>query len=1574
MRYRLHFWLLASVLSLALFGRASAQEAKTIYAVIDDDDPGKGIYTMQLGDTLGGEKLFMQLNCDKVGTGLLLGNTYYYIDYSQVYNGYKVNGLYSVDMDSKAVKLIADYGGVEQGPIAGCFSYDYQSKTMYGLDFFNGGSNLVTVDLESGVITKTNPLTYDVLNAAAKKNGNEQIHVMTSTYDGDFYGVSYWGALYKINQHTGYCTYIADLDYNPGQAFMYTGDCLFYDNETDQLYMRFTSYDWATSQWLYEMVKIDKANGHVTRFASWPKAMIYNGICVPFIVAEASAPATVQNLKMVNGADGALSTTLEWDNPSKTYGRGGTLEDLDYVLVFRNGELRDSIVNPAIGGHQTWTDGNIAERGYYTYKIVPGNDMGRGDRMTVSSYVGKGDPLGVTDAKAVANGSGAEVSWTAPTEGRFNSYINTASLNYDVIRYKNSETDGKKVAQGLKATRFADTTIDSLAKYTYAIVPHTDNAMGDTVRTATAVFGPAITLPHTFGFNSQDEFDVWTTIDADGNGMTWSWSSGIMGTMKGAAVSYNYDQIPAADWLISPQMKFEAGKRYKVTFDVKTGDKRVPEIIAVSFGNGTTIESQDSIKQFVVNADSIVNLRSNLPALSAAGERNVGLYCRSNVYGFNTTVGNVVVSEDHEGYVAGRVTSDGKPVAGALVIANGGQFTATTDADGAFSLDYLPEGSYSIDVRALGFEDASASATVAQYDTTACDVEMQPLPVYTVSGTVKDVGGDPVAGANVTLGGYDNREATTDAQGRFEFAGVYKNGNYTVKITKNKLLEGNKNFGVEADTDLGTIVLEDNIKPAGKVTVKDNKTTSTVEWKAPANDAVSQRIDDGTLTTSVGIENATDKTMFGVVKREPSTVSGVDFYIDGTSSIKHYSVDVNVFNLDENGNPTDSLLYREAYVPVEDGQWNSHMFPAPVDAPNGYYLALSYSGYLLVGIDGAGDSERWPFVEGVNCFTPDYTTGNYLYLEGQSNSAYHHNFLIRPFAAPYSVPEDATEFKSKRANLTFAGEKREGVALDSKEYSEDAKKAAEKAEPMRTPQSRIRYNVYRSASSDMGDESKWKLLSKEQQARSYEDSEWPSLKQGVYAYAVKAVYTGGKVATAVLSDTVGNKMNATVRFHITTNTPDNESYGAKVTMVNGGGAHVSTGYADENGDVTLNNVWKGDYDITVSLDGFKPYTASEKIDGKDNFEFSCSLDEDRVKPKNLVIDDGKTADEKVFIWNYPDVFFDDFESYPDFEINPSGAIAWQYVDGDETETGMFTGYEWPGMGGKMAFMVFNPKATTPAVYGVLPGLEAYSGDKFLSDWASYGVQNDDWVITPKLHFAKDFKFTFQVANYDGGYPESIEVGYSTTDAQPESFTMVQDSMAVPLYGYYSLLSYDIPKDAKYVAIRCISDQKRVLRIDDIRFGLADALNVPAYLARPASNMQKSPSLDGLYEVYLDGKKVAQQDQNEYTFSGLSNGRHTAGVVASYTSGKTEMSTIEFDVTATGISNVGGNGLKATVEGRTLVIEGDYDSVALYSANGAVQPMQQTAAGRYRLDGVKSGIYIVKIVSGGKANTMKVTLK
>ena len=1580
MKHKSHYLLVALLALLSWTGNATAKDVRTAFAMCDDETLGKGIWNFDIGDTVNNFQKKQALSFDRVCGSYLLNNKFYYLEYSQQTYGYNSIGFYAYDLDANTVKQIGDYGNQASGPCASHFAYDCQSKTLYALDALMSGHGLSKIDLETGTISKVCDFTMDGWPAKAAqydKGWITDINAIAINYDGDMYGVSYWGGLYKINQITGECHYIGELDYNPDNAYMYNNNCLFFDNDSGELYFRVFTYYGDK----YEMLKIDMKTAHVTKVAKLPMNSAFDGIYLPFTVAEASAPAKVQNLKITRGDKGALNATLEWDNPSKTYGRGGTLENLDSVIIMRDGVRVGKIDKPAIGGHQTWTDNNITTRGYYTYKIIPANEAGNGDRASIGTYIGAGDPIAPTSIKLVADGDNGKLTWTAPAQGKLESWIDVSSLNYDIIRYKNSETAGDTIARAYDKTTYIDSTITEMGKFYYKVVPHTSTSTGDAAQSDAAIIGPAYTLPHTFAFESSDEFNLWTTIDANGNGTTWAWADGNYGSIKGASCQYYYDEEPAADWLISPNINFKAGKRYKVTFDAKSGSKKVPEILAVSFGQGNTIAQQDSINQFDIVSDATLHLRANLPVAKTDGKYNIGFLYRSVYANYKLTIGNVQISEDHEGNVSGTVTCGGKAIAGATVICDDGQFTATTDAKGTYTINYLTAGNHNITVKCMGYEDATATTAITEYETAKCDIALNALPTYAVSGTVKDIAGDPVAGAEVEISGYNGYSATTGSDGKFTVAQVFKNDNYAINITKNKLVSAQKNFGVTANTDLGDIILLDNHKKPGKVTVvATDSTSANVTWNSPDNDATVQRIDDGKMTTEVGLNSGTSNSVFGVVKRTPSIVGGVQFYLDGTSSVTHYSVNLFIFDLDAKGNPTNKILYKNTYVPVTDGQWNTYTLPASVDAPNGYFVAISYDGFIGIGLDGGGDTTKYPFAKNTNCFASDYTTGTFGYIDAQSTEAFHRNFMMRPIAAPYTVDDDSTEFMAPRKPFIFNNNsKSEETELNS--FSKTAtKNIAEPAEtsfdgPRKTIQNRIRYKVYRLKAADLSDESKWTELSSGQKARQYFDTSWNHLSQGVYAYAVKAIYTGDTVTEASLSDTIGNKMQTTVKIHLTTNTPDNEAYGAKVLLMTGGGRHIYSGFANENGDVTIPGVWKGTYSASITLDGFKGIDTTFVMDKTSAYSFSFELKENQIKPFNLIIEDKAVPTEKDFIWNYPDVFFDDFEGHENFAINSPGTIGWQYVDGDAGETGGFTDYTWTNEFKPMAFMVFNASATTPSMYDDIYALHANSGSKCLTDWAPQDIQNNDWIITPKLHFQKDFKFSFYAASYDYSYLESFGVGYSTTDANPASFTMIEDSTSAQ--SYWEQHTYDIPQNAKYVAIHCNSNGKRVFLLDDIRFGLEGAMAAPAYLSRitGASNApRKSPAIDGLYEIYLDGQKVAQQDNTLYTFTGLTNGKHTAGVIASYTSGKTEMSTIDFIVdTSTGISTVT-DGMLVSVNNRLLTINGSYDKVEIFNATGVAEPLQKMSDGRFSLRSLPSGVYMVNVYNGSAEKTMKFVIR
>ncbi|MGP3957368.1 S8 family serine peptidase [Nonomuraea sp. 3N208] len=132
------------------------------------------------------------------------------------------------------------------------------------------------------------------------------------------------------------------------------------------------------------------------------------------------------------------------------------------------------------------------------------------------------------------------------------------------------------------------------------------------------------------------------------------------------------------------------------------------------------------------------------------------------------------------GTLTGKVTSEGSPVAGATVSVSGplGR-TVPTGQDGTYTLPRLLSGEYQITVKKFAYDDAAATVTVADNQTSTKDLTMTPQPLSTVSGTVSSTGA-PEAGATVKAVGTP-ATAVTDVGGRYELKLPHKE--YDLNVT-----------------------------------------------------------------------------------------------------------------------------------------------------------------------------------------------------------------------------------------------------------------------------------------------------------------------------------------------------------------------------------------------------------------------------------------------------------------------------------------------------------------------------------------------------------------------------------------------------------------------------------------------------------------------------------------------------------------------------------------------------------------------------------------------------------------------
>lgn len=152
--------------------------------------------------------------------------------------------------------------------------------------------------------------------------------------------------------------------------------------------------------------------------------------------------------------------------------------------------------------------------------------------------------------------------------------------------------------------------------------------------------------------------------------------------------------------------------------------------------------------------------------------------------GHVTTSVDVTMAKLDPGNLSGKVvTGAGQPISGVAVKATYGTaaVSATTNAAGVYTLSSLAAGlEWNLEFSKAGY-GTRTTAGVPEEDTTTTVATVRLFQNGSVAGTVRGVGGAPLAGADVYLSGPASVSATTDASGRYSFASVPM-GHYRVSV------------------------------------------------------------------------------------------------------------------------------------------------------------------------------------------------------------------------------------------------------------------------------------------------------------------------------------------------------------------------------------------------------------------------------------------------------------------------------------------------------------------------------------------------------------------------------------------------------------------------------------------------------------------------------------------------------------------------------------------------------------------------------------------------------------------------
>lgn len=477
-------------------------------------------------------------------------------------------------------------------------AYDPSSGTMYALGYgwreteagLYGFSKLYVIDpttAERSEVMDFDCIYYDF---CFDYDGNMYAMRPTGTAD----GMTITGSeIVKLDRDFNEVYAHATKSTSGEKLIMAQFDALGIDHTTNQLYWIPAKSTGATS-----LYKVDPETGVYSDCGWFMVGNWFTGLYIPYLTADnRKAAGQVGDIAATPDATGASKTTLSWTNPSKAWD-GTALSEFKEVRIYRkkagvttseltpSSELLSAANSDLIatvpadgkkGEAMTYVDNN-APKGISTYYVVPSRVAGElGVPDSIRCFIGTDVPGAVTNAMAVKSGEGLKVTWDAPTKGLNNGYIDEDELTYTLTRMP----DNTVVAEGLKATSFQDDNLGEQKNYSYVIQSFTKAGAGAKVETNSVMAGAAIVPPASVYVNTENDASRWTT--GMGSTILFNWGGGYNDEYK-CLVGYGSASGTVEGTLLSPPLRLQGGKTYRITTDFYDHEYQVPFDLKVTMG------------------------------------------------------------------------------------------------------------------------------------------------------------------------------------------------------------------------------------------------------------------------------------------------------------------------------------------------------------------------------------------------------------------------------------------------------------------------------------------------------------------------------------------------------------------------------------------------------------------------------------------------------------------------------------------------------------------------------------------------------------------------------------------------------------------------------------------------------------------------------------------------------------------------------------------------------------------------------------------------------------------------------
>ena len=560
-----------------------------------------GMY--EIATTEGGEFKQLQTNVDATNGGVCVDGVYYAVAGSPYgFNKYKVK-VNSYDADTW--DLIESRTNEDAGLIADDVAYDPVTGRVYGCFMSDDCMSYVFGYIDYATMKRT----------VVKANFN-RLNAIAIDKNGVIYGVQIDGNLVKVDKETGNTTVIGSTGLTPKYSSSAT-----IDPTTNKMYYAIS--DAHNNSYLVEINTSDASTTILLQYANGEEI---TGLYIPTpLNPEAPAPVTGLGLNFV---DNSLTGTIDFTAPTATNGGTAGTGSLGYTITLNGNEFATGTMSY---GQKVSVPLTVPAPGTYSVAVVASNTAGRSSKVKAEAYIGSGVPKAPT-AKLERNGNSFNVSWTRVSETATGGYFDPSKVTYKVTRFPDSVV----VASATADTALVDNVAEpaNLTGYYYTVVANFDGMASAAAKTNMVVIGK-IVPPYLQTFDISGTVQGYTIIDANNDGYMWEWQKG--GYLR---VRYN-SKKKTDDWVVTPPVKLEKNKSYKISFDVWGTNQRNAEVVEVKYGSAATAEAMqhvllepDTLLAYTVNSPKHVSVRLTA---DADGVYYIGFHgiSEANKYGLN---------------------------------------------------------------------------------------------------------------------------------------------------------------------------------------------------------------------------------------------------------------------------------------------------------------------------------------------------------------------------------------------------------------------------------------------------------------------------------------------------------------------------------------------------------------------------------------------------------------------------------------------------------------------------------------------------------------------------------------------------------------------------------------------------------------------------------------------------------------------------------------------------------------------------------------------------------------------------